>query len=238
MTPGSNILNRALRLISPQAFSYFANTGRIKQPNGQFVPAFAPPLALSGSVQPVPRNLYEQYGLDFQKNYVTVFVSKNILDLDRNVSGDLIVFSTKTFQCESKTDWFMQDGWDSILCVQIPNAPLITQIIPPDNGDYITADNLDFTITYSSVVNVSGTPRLQLTIGTHTRYADYISGSGTNTLLFRYIVVAGDSAAEGISISSIVDNNSGAISSTASTPVPANINFPAQDLSGVLVNAG
>jgi hypothetical protein len=46
----------------------------------------------------------------------------------------------------------------------------------------------------SSVVTVSGSPELALALGSTTRYAQYLSGSGTSTLWFRYIVQPGDSS--------------------------------------------
>ena len=52
----------------------------------------------------------------------------------------------------------------------------------------------------SEVVIVTGTPRLQLNIGGTLVQANYVSGSGTNTLLFNYTIVAGNTDANGISI--------------------------------------
>jgi hypothetical protein len=41
-----------------------------------------------------------------------------------------------------------------------------------------------------------------LTIGSTTRYATYVSGSGSASLLFRYTVQAGDLDSDGIAVAS------------------------------------
>jgi hypothetical protein len=71
-------------------------------------------------------------------------------------------------------------------------APTITSVTGPTAGTYIVGQNLDFTVVFSEAVAVTGTPQLQLTIGSTTQYATYQSGSGTSTLTFRYTVKPGD----------------------------------------------
>ena len=56
-------------------------------------------------------------------------------------------------------------------------------------------------VTTSEKVTVTGTPRIALTVGSTTRYADYASGSKTTTLAFQYTVVAGDTDNDGVEIS-------------------------------------
>ena len=119
IVPGSNVLNAALRVLGKQCFQYYSFVSRTPNQNGQDVATYAPPITLRGSVQPVPRSLFQTYGLDFQRYYINVYVSRDILDVARDVSGDQIVFEGKRFQCVSKTPWAGIDGWDAILCVQI-----------------------------------------------------------------------------------------------------------------------
>ena len=90
-------------------------------------------------------------------------------------------------------------------------APTITSFTGPNAGNYSDGNDLDFTVQFSEAVNVTGTPRLQLTIGSTTRFANYVSGSGTNTLLFRYKVQAGDLDSNGIAVVSPLDLNGGTI---------------------------
>lgn len=61
-----------------------------------------------------------------------------------------------------------------------------------DNGTYIYNDTLSFKIQFSDPVFVSGNPRLLLKLDNRTAAADYINGSGSNELEFRYIVKNND----------------------------------------------
>ncbi|MCX8518282.1 MAG: Ig-like domain-containing protein, partial [Rhodoferax sp.] len=56
-------------------------------------------------------------------------------------------------------------------------------------------------VLFSEVVQVSGTPRLNLQVGSNSRIATYASGSGTDTLRFAYTIVSGDADSNGVSVS-------------------------------------
>lgn len=122
MVPGSNLLNRALRLIVSQMVTYYRFISRSVNSVGQDVTLYADPVTLYGSFQAVDRKLYDQYGLDLQRSYYTFYSSNNITDVGRDVSGDQLVFSGQLFQVESNNDWFKVDGWKGILCVALQNA--------------------------------------------------------------------------------------------------------------------
>lgn len=92
IVPGANVLAIALGVLGPQTFTYFAFISRAPQPNGMLVSTYAAGTAFRGSVQPVQRSLFERLGLDFQRNYVNVFLSREVVDIDRDVSSDYIVF--------------------------------------------------------------------------------------------------------------------------------------------------
>ncbi len=86
------------------------------------------------------------------------------------------------------------------------------------DGTYGQNDTVTLTVEFSAPVTVlSGTPRIQLDLtSTGNRFADYVSGSGSDTLIFTYTVEAGDNSGdldtqEDYSIeggSNIVDTNS------------------------------
>lgn len=120
MIPGSNLLNKALTVISSSEFQYLSFLRRNTNDIGLDVPVYASPIQARGSVQAVPRELFQQYGLEFQRNYLMFYVSAALLDIKRDVSGDHIIFKGSKFQCVSKTDWFKVDGWIGIIAVEIP----------------------------------------------------------------------------------------------------------------------
>ena len=87
---------------------------------------------------------------------------------------------------------------------------------------YMLGNVIQISMTMSEVVNVTGAPKLTLTIGTENRLADYQSGDGTATLEFTYTVVAGDTDTDGVSIPEVPLNLNGAvITDTVGNPLRA-----------------
>ena len=91
-------------------------------------------------------------------------------------------------------------------------APLVTAVSVPANGTYGIGTMLDFGVTFSSPVTVTGTPRLAVTLATGgTEYATYVSGSGTSTLILADIVKAGDESPNGVTTGTSLDLHGGAV---------------------------
>lgn len=152
MIPGSNLLNMAFTVIAKQTITYYRATGRTLNNVGQDVTTYAPGVTVLGSFQPVPRKLYELYGLDLQKSYFTFYASSNIIDVTRDVSGDQLSFKDERYQCESNNDWFQIDGWKGVLCVHIGpdvadsalwgfnETPSVNTYLNFNNGNFIAGD--------------------------------------------------------------------------------------------------
>lgn len=122
--PGSNLLRTAMRVIESQTFYYYKFRDRVLNENGQYTIDYLPPITVKGSSQAVSRELFTQLGLEFQKNYRNFFVPQSIFDIQREISGDQFQWCHHIYQCMSKTPWASVDGWDQVLCVQVP--PLAT----------------------------------------------------------------------------------------------------------------
>ena len=122
MIPGSNLLTMALSVIAKQSFTYAAFVSRTLNANGIWTPSYATPVTVQGSAQPVPRELFDKYGLDFQKSYYVFYVPQSVIDVTRNVAGDQFVYLGMTFNAESKTDWFGVDGWVGVIAARVSNA--------------------------------------------------------------------------------------------------------------------
>lgn len=82
----------------------------------------------------------------------------------------------------------------------------------------LVGQDITFRLPYNQSVDVSGVPRLQLTINGNSRTASYLSGSGTSDLLFRYTILAGDSGASSISLTGL-DLNGGIITGNNKTAI-------------------
>ena len=113
-------------------------------------------------------------------------------------------------------------------------APVVSQLTLPANGAYNAGDVLTFTVNASEVVNVNGTPRLALNIGGLTRYATYVSGSGTSALVFQYTIEAGNNAA-GIGLPGSIDLNGATVRDAAGNNMNLQLNAPGT-ASGVVVD--
>lgn len=88
-------------------------------------------------------------------------------------------------------------------------APSVSMVVVPANATYFTGDTLSFSVSFSESVTVDtagGTPRIALTVGSSTRYASYVSGSGSSTLVFSYTVVNGDTDSDGITVGALSAN--------------------------------
>lgn len=78
----------------------------------------------------------------------------------------------------------------------------------PANASYAAGATLQFNVTASEPVTVSGLPSLDLTIGSNVRQAVYDPVASTSTvLIFKYVLVTGDTDANGISCANTIDLN-------------------------------
>lgn len=111
--------------------------------------------------------------------------------------------------------------------------PTISSTTPPVNGTYNTGDSLNFNVTFSEVMTVTGTPRIAITLDSGIAYANYSSGTGTNTLTFSYTVAASETDVDGISIS-LISLNGGTIKD-AGQNAPASYAITATT-SGILID--
>jgi hypothetical protein len=115
-------------------------------------------------------------------------------------------------------------------------APTIASVSPPSNQTYIPSNAISFTANMSETVTVTGNPRLELTIGSTTRYATYASGSNSRALVFTYTVQTStsDIDVDGIAVGTTLDLNSGNVADLATNALSA-LTFTAPTLTSVLV---
>jgi VCBS repeat-containing protein len=91
-------------------------------------------------------------------------------------------------------------------------ASAMNTVEVPVHGTYGAGQTLAFTANYTAPVSVTGTPRLPLTIGSTTRYADYTATGSTSTALrFLYTVQAGELDLDGLEVGDALDLSAGTI---------------------------
>ncbi|MGH8083934.1 MAG: autotransporter domain-containing protein [Lysobacter sp.] len=119
-------------------------------------------------------------------------------------------------------------------------APVVSSVDVPANGVYLEGDHLDFTVRFGEGITVDtsgGTPSIDVALSSGTVQAQYVSGSGTDALLFRYAVTRGDLDRDGIAVGSAIDANGGRLRDDAGNDAGSALNHVAATTS-VLVGPG
>ena len=86
------------------------------------------------------------------------------------------------------------------------------------DGSYKAGDSITINVAFTEAVTVditNGIPTLELETGSTDRTATYTSGSGTNTLVFTYTVLSGDTSSDLDYTSNGLSLNSGTIKDAA-----------------------
>ena len=117
--PGGNLLKRAMRTIKKQEFVWREFKDRETNGIAIDVPQYGQKITLHGSIQAVPRRLYQQHGLDWKKSYITIYSSDKIEGVTRDTSGDQIEFDCNTYQVIEENDWTPIDGWNGVICAKV-----------------------------------------------------------------------------------------------------------------------
>ena len=125
IVPGSNLLSLALRVSAPLtlgAARIRRYQGRATNAAGFDVPTYADSVDLPADTcaQPVPRNRYQMQGLDYAKDYITIYTTASCACTDRDTNGDVIEWDGRLWLCASKTAWRTVDGWEKVVCVEVP----------------------------------------------------------------------------------------------------------------------
>ncbi|NBX29345.1 hypothetical protein EBR04_02655, partial [bacterium] len=110
----------------------------------------------------------------------------------------------------------------------------MTSITAPAAGSYNAGDELVFQVSFTSPVQVTGQPVVNLTIGKTTLPAVYTGGTGTSTLSFKHVVAAGQNDADGIAVAKAISLPAGATLVDAASQ-PAALDFKAPNTKKVLV---
>ena len=114
-------------------------------------------------------------------------------------------------------------------------TPSLLSVSAPPDRTYVLGEVLQFVATYDEAIQVTGTPRIAMVIGSATKYATFVSGSGTPVLVFEYTVAAGDNDTKGIVLGTAIDINGGRIADFAGNS--GRLTFTPPATSGILIDA-
>lgn len=151
-----------------------------------------------------------------------------------DVSGDLDYHSTSALSLNGATIRGILDH-DAVLTLPALGGPdslsfnndiIVDAVSPgtvsvdvPADGTYRLGQHLDFIVNFDEIVMVDtsgGAPRLGITLDTGgTVYAEYVSGSGSSALVFRFAVANGLRDTDGIDLDAALDLNGATIRDAA-----------------------
>ena len=143
-------------------------------------------------------------------------------------SGTTYQIQVQAENAEGKGAWSNSVNGTTLTAPTVLGVAFTSTPASGQNNTYKLNDIIDVTVIFNEAVTVTGTPQIDLTIGTTVRQADYKSGSTTPQLLFQYTVQATDEDTDGASINANgLKLNGGSIKNNAST-VNANLVHNAQ----------
>ena len=100
-------------------------------------------------------------------------------------------------------------------------------------GTYGEGSEIEVRVRFSDTVTVSGAPSISLKLGNTPRAATFSGGSGTSSIIFQYVIAAGDTSSDlGYTSTNALTLNGGAI--TSDTGRPALISLPVPGAAGSL----
>ncbi|TBU87362.1 DUF4347 domain-containing protein [Phytopseudomonas dryadis] len=154
------------------------------------------------------------------------------LALDLNGSNAVSVISTDAAGNSSSSA-------AQSLVIDTQPASTVSVGVPP-GGAYVAGQPLDFTVNLSEAVIVDssgGTPRIAITLEDGSiLYADYLSGSGSPTLVFRLTLAEGQADGSGFSLGGAIETNGGSLRDAAGNDTLPALNGVG-DTSGILLDS-
>ena len=113
----------------------------------------------------------------------------------------VLVAITSLFWIDSPPRLFAQTDTTSptVSSVAITSDTGDDDVYLDDDGVYGIGDKIEVTVTFNEDVTVTGSPQLELTVGSSAKNAAYMSTTDSK-VVFSYTVAVGDSDTDGISI--------------------------------------
>lgn len=113
-----NLLNAALRIIPKQQIIWRKFAGFEVDEQGLKINRYAEGVELTGSVQAVDRNIYDQLGLDQEKEYLTVYAPADIKGVSGQNAPDIIEFGGAAYKVVRNYPWYFYNGWAGVVVIK------------------------------------------------------------------------------------------------------------------------
>ncbi len=159
----------------------------------------------------------------------TKIVSSGTTDVTMIITGSTVPHTYFNFVADD-------DASGNKAYLRLTFKPQVQSVSVPANNTYKIGDVLHFTVSFDSLINVTGTPKLPITLNTGgTVQASYVSGTGTQNLVFRYTVASGDLDMDGVTVGNVIALNGGTIISDFGNDAELNL-YNIGATTGVLIN--
>ncbi len=117
-----NLLKKALRLIPGESYQYYKFKSEEVNSFGVSVPTDEDAVTITpanGIVQSPENSLFQQMGLDLDRNYKIFYGAVSIKGNEAQEHPDKFIYKGLTYETVRNTDWFDYDGWCGVLAVEI-----------------------------------------------------------------------------------------------------------------------
>lgn len=118
-----NLHRIASRYIPQQTVLWYRFKARTPDERGHDQNTYFDPISIRGSWQSVDTQDIQSMGLDTSQVYRRFYTAHDISAVQRGTSPDLIIFKGKRYDVVGDADWYVQDGWKSVLCIEVFDIP-------------------------------------------------------------------------------------------------------------------
>ncbi|WP_338885315.1 hypothetical protein [Xenorhabdus sp. TH1] len=113
-----NLQRIASRYIPQQTVLWYRFKARELDELGRWQNTYHYPIPIRGSWQAVDTQDVQEMGLDTTKVYRKLYTTHDIRHIQRGTSPDFLVFAERRYDVMGDADWYAQDGWLSIVCIE------------------------------------------------------------------------------------------------------------------------
>lgn len=135
----TNLLNLALTVIPPREIQWLKFDSWQTNAAGYDIPVYSSPITIQAMVQAMPNSMYEEHGLDKTKNYIVIHTSEHIQDTAGQKIADRFLIDGKFYNVTSTTDWYVYNGWVSVIACE--DKTEIPEPTPPTPDEEVIDDN-------------------------------------------------------------------------------------------------
>lgn len=113
----TNLLKLAFGAIPPRKILWRKFKEIAIDASGEEVVTYETPEEITAHVQSVEQSNYKNLGLDFTKQYCYVYSLSHIRDNSSQEMPDQLLFDGGTWTVVGLNDWYIYNGWTSVLVV-------------------------------------------------------------------------------------------------------------------------